>query len=132
MNYSEQKNMEIAGMKFSHMDLFDLVCTALNGGISYWAGVDNGTDEWKNITGDGLEEKFFNILLNGGKVKLYDDSEEQYEDEDFPWFITLESLKDGIRITIEEEEWDGDVDEHDAETADCIFQNAIFGELVFG
>ncbi len=130
MEYNEQKNMEIVGMKFSEQDLFDLVCTALNGGISYWAGVDCRTPEWENVKGNGLEEKFFNILLNGGKVTLYDDTEEGYDDGQY--FIDLESLKDGIRITIEEGQWDGDMDEHDAETADCVFQNAIFGELVYG
>lgn len=130
MEYNEQKNMEIAGVKFSEQDLFDLVCTALNGGISYWAGVDCRTPEWKNVKGNGLEEKFFNILLNGGTVTLYDDTEEKYDDGQY--FIDLELLKDGIRITIEEGQWDGDMDEHDAETADCVFQNAIFGELVYG
>lgn len=132
MLYNEQKNMEIAGVKFSEMDLFDLVCTALNGGVDYWAGVDCRTAEWKGVKGDGLEEKFFNILLRGGKIKLYDSSDECYEDEDMQWLICLEDLKDGIRITIEEGQWDGDMDEHDADTADCVFQNAIFGELVYG
>ena len=68
------------------------------------------------------------ILLNGGEVEITDlegDEEPKYK-------LTLERLLVGIQKNEEKRPFDCDLENYDAITADCIFQYALYDEVVFG
>lgn len=113
-------------------DIDDIMCTALEGGITYWCyGAQSMmNEEWmkennieylSDVTGRGgdivltTEDGDYVLTLKGfltGLQQLIDESDEYY----------LESTSDGIKI---------DTSEIDADIADLIIQYAIFGKLVY-
>lgn len=100
--------------------------------IGYWSCIDNDTDVWHK-TSDSMEEEhtfedvFFEILKSGRKVHLID-----VEDDEDVWELTLEKLLHGMQIAIDNNDWNGDVDELDGAIGDMIFQYALFDEVVYG
>ena len=118
--------------KFTDDDLIDIISSAVYD-IGYWACIDNDTDAWRNIRNSIpkedriFEEIFFKVLQNGDTVHLLD-----AEDEDEIYELTLDKLLNGIKLTIEQKYWDGDMDTIDGEIGDIIFQLALFSEIVFG
>lgn len=116
---------------YSEEDLKDLISCAVCGGIDYWGIIDNTTIEWKEHKKQAgneatFEDIFFNILKDGKTVVI-----EDIESDDV-WAINAEKLQKGIKMTIENGYWSGDVDDADGETGDVVFQYALFGEIVFG
>lgn len=110
-------------------DDFENICvTALEGGIGYWACLDNSGDDWKAKPKGVPTSVWFWKLLKDGKEIYFTDA----EDDDVEFFIDISLLFEGIAKAIELEYWDGDMDSMDAEVADMIFQHAIFGEVVYG
>lgn len=121
--------------KYSREDIEDILSCAFEGGINYWAGLDNSTSSWesvrkmlanKNDELPTLEEIAAELLLTGFRVTLYD-----IEDYD-EWELTGEKLIEGICVAIENNDWDGDMDTVDGCAGDCIIQYALFGEIVYG
>jgi hypothetical protein len=116
---------------FDETAITDVISSAIYD-IGYWACIDNDTDIWHK-TSDSMdddhtfEDVFFEILKSGHTVELID-----VEDADEVWELTLDKLINGIKLTIEQNYWDGDFDEIDGEVGDIIFQMALFGEIVFG
>lgn len=116
---------------FDETEITDVISSAIYD-IGYWCVIDNDTDVW-NKTSDSLdadhtfEDVFFEILKNGQAVQLID-----VEDVDDVWELTLDKLINGIKLTIEQNYWDGDFDNIDGEIGDIIFQMALFEEIVFG
>ena len=107
-------------------DITDIVVTALEGGINYWACLDNTTDEFNNAPDDEpISITTAKILLSGGTVIFYDN-----EDDLAVFKLTLDKLLKGIKNYAE---WRGfDMDYIDADMADCIVQYALFDEVVYG
>ena len=113
-------------------DIDDIMCTALEGGITYWCynaqsimGIEwhkaNNIEYASDVIGCGgdlvltTEEGDYILTLKSfltGLQMLLDESGEYY----------LESTKDGLKI---------DTSEIDADIADLIIQYAIFGKLVY-
>ena len=132
------KDMMIAAkkmIKVTQDDVDDIVTTALEGGITYWC------DEAK-VVGDYLGECSSDQISRGGSLMLR--VTEPFDDNDTEWYkLSLNELLDGIRRFYNDYDddimWD-EVDGHieidpsevDAESADAIVQNALFGEIVFG
>ena len=116
---------------FDETEITDVISSAIYD-IGYWSVIDNDTDVW-NETSDSLpddhtfEDVFFEILKKGKAVHLID-----VEDVDEVWELTLDKLINGIKLTIEQNYWDGDFDNIDGEVGDIIFQMALFDEIVFG
>lgn len=109
-------------------DIIDLVITALEGGIGYWACLDNTGDEFKNAPREeAVSETTARLLLEGKEITFCD-----AEDENEVWHLDLQKLLKGIGIYSAETESAFDIDEIDAEVADCIFQYALFDKLVYG
>ena len=54
------------------------------------------------------------------------------EDEFETWDLTLDKLLNGIKLTIENGYWTGNMDDIDGQVGDIIFQYALFNEIVFG
>ena len=108
-----------------------LIIDGLESGIVYWATLHNDTEEFEwyyNETGLSTSEIVADILLNGGSVKITDTE----GDVDSKYDLTLERLLIGIQKNAEERPHDCDLENYDAITCDCIFQYAIFDEVVFG
>lgn len=121
-------------IKVTDEDVMDIMCSAIEGGIGYWACLDNTTKEFEDAPKDEpYSETCAKILLNGGGVWLVD--------EDGDYWLSLERLLIGI------ENWfksggdkygavciDGTLDcgNIDAECADAIIQFALFDDIVYG
>ena len=109
-------------------DIDDIMCAALEGGITYWCNKAEVVDEY-------LGEYASEQISRGGALKLYDcEEDEVYE-------LTLEKLLNGIRLAVEGEYhkdydwWDGGVIDTcnvDADVADAIIQLALFEDVIYG
>ena len=116
---------------FDESAMIDVISSAIYD-IGYWTCIDNDTSIWNEIS-DSLpedhtfEDVFFEILKKGHAVCLID-----VEDVDEVWELTLDKLINGIKLTIEQNYWDGDFDNIDGEVGDIIFQMSLFDEIVFG
>lgn len=116
---------------FDDDDLIDVISSAIYD-IGYWSCIDNDTEVWHR-TSDPMdndhtfEDVFYKILQNGQAVELFD-----VEDTDEVWELTLDKLIHGMQMAVEQNYWDGDIDNLDGEIGDVIFQFALFDEIVFG
>lgn len=124
-------------------DIDDIMCGALEGGITYWC------NEAK-VIGDYLGEYGSEQIARGGKLRLhllepFDEDETEYYELD------LEKLKKGVELWVKKgvelwaitpvgcnclEQMDGkfrfDTCNADAIVCDAIIQYALFGEVIFG
>ena len=119
-----------ATFNFNDGDMLDIISSAIYD-IDYWGGVNNDTVAWdraRDELPDGtFEDRIYHILKSGHAVEMFD-----VEDDEEVWLLTLDKLLNGIKLTIEQGYWNGDLDEIDGEVGDIIFQMALFGEIVFG
>ena len=114
--------------EFTDEDMEDIVVTALEGGIGYWACLDNTGKEWNNQPDDTPTSEYaWKILKEGGELLFIDE-----EDDDAEYHLDLQTLLYGIGKAIEIGTWGGDMDIVDAEVADAIFQYAIFDDIIYG
>lgn len=112
--------------EFTDDDLENIMITALEGGIGYWACLDNS--DWNQQPADmPTSEYAWKILQDGGTLHFLDE-----EDDGAEYFLDLSSLLDGIGKCIANKDWDGDMDNIDAIVADMIIQYAIFGSVIYG
>lgn len=109
-------------------DIDDIMCAALEGGITYWC--------YKaDVVGEYLGEYANEQIARGGSLILYDcECGDKYE-------LTRDMLLKGIALAIEEEYFkeygwvcgdELDTCGVDAEVADVIVQLALFGEVIYG
>lgn len=109
----------------------DIIIDGLETGITYWAILHNDTEEFEKYyeaTDFSTSEIVADILLKGGSVKITDIE----EDEDTKYNLTLDRLLIGIQKNTKERPHDCDLENYDAITCDCIFQYALYDEVVFG
>ena len=118
----------IQQIKVTQEDIDDIMCSALEGGITYWC-------RKAEVVGDYLGEYASEQISRGGTLLLYDAEEDEVYDLDLP------NLLNGIKQAYEgnwfaEYGWcDGktiDTCQVDAEVADVIVQLALFDEVIFG
>ena len=108
-------------------DIDDIMCTALEGGITSWCRA-------AKPVGKMLGEYGHEQIARGGSLMLYD-----AESSD-KWELTLDkflrglalAIESGAAVTIDAESGYIDTSDVDAECADMIIQFALFGDLVFG
>lgn len=112
----------------SQDDIDDIVCTALEGGITWWC-----------CKAEVVEDEYYgeyasDQISRGGSLRLYDiETEESY-------LLTLEKLLEGIKTAYAQGylkhlfDDDGKLDffQMDGAAADVIVQCALFGEVQFG
>lgn len=114
-------------VKLTEEDIDDIMCAALEGGISYWC-------RKAEVVGEYLGDYASDQISRGGTLKLYDsEDDEVYE-------LTLEKLLHGFELwviggydtygAVSNEEVD--TGEIDAEKADQICQLALFDEIIYG
>lgn len=119
--------------QFSDEDMLDIISSATYD-ISYWARVDDESNEWYEARSElqkdyTFEDLMYHILKKGETVFMFD---VECEDEMEWWELTLDKLLNGIRLTIENGYWNGKIDDIDGEVGDVIFQYALFNEIVYG
>lgn len=116
--------------KFSDKDMLDIISSAVYD-IGYWCGIHDSNEYYEARNelekGSTFEDILYHMLKRGDEVLMYD-----VEDESETWGLTLDKLLNGIKLTIENKYWDGNMDTIDGEIGDIIFQYALFNEIVFG
>lgn len=122
--------------QISPEDIGYLMSAALEGGINHWCGSAsikyNKDKSIYGVSEDDQEKVDYasDVIGYGGMLILTD-----VEESDGPWELTLEKFIEGIKKEMIRSKF-GSVqdlmDNHDAETADCIVQFALFNEIVYG
>ena len=119
----------------------DILTTAIEGGIGYWACLLNDDPDWvaarKQWKAEHKDETpcycdtALQVMKNGKAVKF-----EDAEDDSEVWELTMDKFLNGIKLYEEKHGRnvtkmmdDGDFD---AEDADCVIQYGLFNEVVFG
>jgi hypothetical protein len=131
MNKNMNKYSVMPTFKFSDEDILDIISSAVYD-IGYWGGIHDTNEYYEardelNKEDRTYEDILYHMLKKGDKILMYD-----AEDESETWDLTLDKLINGIKLTIENKYWTGNMDDIDGEIGDIIFQYALFNEIVFG
>ena len=126
---NKQKNEIKVSFFYTDEDILDIVVTALEGGVGYWACLDNDNDDFDAKPEDVPTSVWCWQLLRQGKEIRFLDADDPDEAE---YHLDLNTFLCGIGKAIESNVWDGDMDILDAEVADAIFQYAIFDDIIYG
>lgn len=111
--------------------LENIMVSAIEGGINYWAGIDLTTDGWdERIEDMPISQHALLMLTQGKSIKLYDIEEDANDEDSKDWILTIENLLNGIKLYCEENE--DNLEDGDAATFDSIIQFALFEEVVYG
>ena len=111
-------------------NLNDLMANAFEGGIGYWACLNNDTptfERYYETTNLCTTDIVSNILWDGGYVELIG-----VEDEGYIWQLSLAKVLKGLKMNASERPYDADWENGDSITADCIIQYGLFDDLIFG
>lgn len=119
-------------------DIDDIMCGALEGGITYWASE-------AEVVGEYLGEYGSEQISRGGTLKIYLD--EPFDKDDTEVYeLTKENFMKGLRMYLQDPQRPYDIldfdrrtgktildtGEADAVVCDIIIQYALFNEVVFG
>jgi hypothetical protein len=116
-------------------DIADLLTAALEGGINYWCGQAGIKYDRKGRIVGVPEDEMDSIdfaseaIGPGGTLILTD-----IEGQDGPWLLTRSKFIKGVKLEMARSGYYSVkdlMDNHDADTADCIVQFALFGEIVY-
>ena len=123
-------------------DINDIICTAIEGGITYWCLSYMGYGDNLKLDGaDQLKEEYGETVTRASDIKY------AYEWLGFGGYLTLEEASVTHRLDLDLfkaglEKWISsqtfkpgeafDIGDIDAGDADSIVQYAIFGELKYG
>ena len=115
-------------LSISDEDIDDIVCTALEGGITYWC-------REARVVGDCLGEYASEQISRGGELILVDsESDDEYT-------LTKQKLLNGIRLAIYNHYYEAykwwnsngiETCNVDADAADVIIQLALFEDIIYG
>lgn len=129
-------------VRVDYETLEDIVVTALEGGIGWWACLDNTGAEWDDEPEDMAASEYAALLIANGKKLVFSDATGEWgkdDDPQCPWTVDEDTITQGISRYLESENGtsivkNGKIDtfEIDADVASDIFQFGIFGECVFG
>lgn len=111
-------------------DIDDIMCAALEGGITYWCCK-------AEVVGEYLGNDASDQISRGGSLMLHD------SEEDKVYELTLEKFLSGLKLYLArptagdflefiDHELRIDTGYADAEVADSIIQYAIFGDVIYG
>lgn len=130
LQFDEKKVVGTATItkNITEKDVENIMVTAIEGGIGYWACLHNDKPEWKDKPKTEPSSMWATKLLIEGKEVIFTDTEE----EEGEWVLTLEKLIKGYQLNCVERPFDCDLEQGDATTADCIVQYALFDKVVYG
>lgn len=134
MTYEIKRELSVDNIK-------DILTTAIEGGIGYWACLRNDLPDWEKARTECSEELhevpcYCDVaykLLSTDRPVVFEDA----EDEEVLYELTWDKLMQGCKAW---EDWKGlnlimalEKGNFDAEDADCLIQMALFnGEIIFG
>lgn len=129
MNFTDNVvGVAVVKHSLTERDIENIMVNAIEGGISYWAGINNVGENWENKpSSEPISTWATKLLLEGKEVEFYD-----REEEDDKWILTLEKLIKGYELNATERGFDSNIEDGDASTCDCIIQYAIFNTIIFG
>lgn len=113
----------------SEEDIDDIMCGAIEGGISYWASKAEVVED--EYLGEFASEQ----ISRGGSLRIYD------REDGETYLLTLEKLLKGFSLAVSLGYDDGwiDIPENtvdmcciDAQGCDVIVQLALFGDVIYG
>ena len=132
----------------SEENIKDILTTAIEGGIGYWAILDNSTPEWieaskayRSRTGEKpcYCDVAYDLLSSGEEVILIDAETEDVDNpsDDEVYRLTINKLLKGCQswehLTGKNLQKAIEDMDYDAEDADSIIQMSLFnGEIIFG
>ena len=115
-------------LSISDEDIDDIMCAALEGGITYWC-------REARVVGDYLGEYASEQISRGGELILFDsESDDEYT-------LTKQKLLNGIRLAISDRYYEDykwwnsngiDTCNVDADVAGVIIQLALFEDIIYG
>lgn len=120
-----------------------LLLTMESGGFDYWGTIDCDSDEYVaakakmkesgEYDADGIcyEDVLAYMIWNTDYPVYVVDIEEE-DEEEAKHRITKENLEQGFLKNLQKRPEDGDLENGDAVTGDCILQYAIFGDIIYG
>ena len=120
----EQQEPSAPKRRVSLQDVDDIMCSAIEGGISYWCSE-------AEVVGKYLGAYAHEQISRGGTLLLHD------AEENKKYVLTMEKFLSGLKLFLANrpdlvnEHGRLDTGDIDAVCADCIVQLALFGELVF-
>jgi hypothetical protein len=114
---------------FTKSNLLDIITTAIEGGIGYWACLNNDKPEFDEMNMP-LSEKVAEILWRGGSLEFFD-TDYDYDDAE-KWELTLDKVVKGLIKFMETDSKTFELNDLDALDCDKIIQYGLFGELVYG
>ena len=135
MKFDEKKIVGTAKIEIglSENDIDNIIVTGLEGGINYWAKLQNVGELWKDKPKEvSISQWVTHLLINGYEVQFSDTELMEGEDDYLFPSLTLDKLMKGYAQNHKERPWDSSIENGDATTSDCIIQYAIFGKLVYG
>ena len=107
-------------------DIENIVVAALEGGVGYWAILDNTTSDWTNKPrGLPVSQYATQLLLEEKPMRFIDVGNEMGRLE-----LTLRKFLNGMEQYMQYGA-SKDINDVDAVAADMIFQYALFGEVVY-
>lgn len=117
-------------VKLTRENVDDIMCAALEGGITYWCYE-------AKVDGEYLGEYASDQISRGGSLLLYDGEERK------TYKLTLEKFLNGLKLYLSRSDTNDFLEftDHelridtcyaDAEVADSIVQYAIFGDVIYG
>lgn len=128
-------------MNLNEETIKDILTTAIEGGIGYWACLGNDDPIWVKTRDNYIEshngerpyycDVAYDVMNSGNAVIFYDE-----EDDDTRFELTMSKFMDGCKLyedktgtKINDSFDDGSFDACDA---DMIIQYALFGEVIYG
>jgi hypothetical protein len=98
--------------------LWDLMTTAVEGGIDYWGSVQDTT-----------RDADLNVL----KFTVVDREDEE-DEEGKAYTVDAVKMLHGLQALLLQYPWRSRIvnEDYDAEDADCVVQMALFGEVMYG
>ena len=109
------------------IDLGEVLVTALEGGINYWAILDKSGKEWEDKPKDIPTSIWaWGLMFSKKKLRFFD-----AEQPELFYDMTWENFRVAPKIAQDLGYWDGDAEDIDANDADVIVQCAVFGDVVF-
>ena len=130
----ERRDIEKLKIEFevvvTNEDIDDIMCSALEGGITYWCCN-------AEVIGEYLGEYGSEQISRGGKLRLYD------SEEDKAYELTRGKFMKGLKMYFAKQIAGGFLDSTghglcldpgyaDAFTADAIIQYALFDDVIYG
>lgn len=124
-------------------DMDDILTTALEGGIGYWARLMSDDPDWikaeEQLKAKGVELYWstvaLQVLLNGDSIKMMDAEEAPDSPDLVIWTLDMKKFKHGCALFEQERgSITGMLEDgsFDAVEADCLIQYGVFGEVQFG